>query len=140
VSNEEILRKAIKKAQKNGWYSTNTFRIIHMDGSIGTSMFLQGIFEDDGHTNAWHRDVETLIFNSYFAKAFWGEEVWNFGWNTTEGHGGYHYGWFAPEVKFSAFHSSLIMGQESWRHHLQQMVLEEDPIKYLEQFLDQKDK
>jgi len=53
--------------------------------------------------------LEELIFDHDFAKAFWGEEIHH-------GHG------FNNETT-------------NWQYHLQQMVLEEEPLKYLEKFL-----
>lgn len=120
MTNEEILTKVIEKAQKNGWYSNTTFKIIHWDGSIGTSMFLHGTYEEDGRTETWHRDVETLIFNHYFAKAFWGEAEWEYASN------GEKCGYKADE------NGNLKRG---WEYFLQKMVLEKNPIRYLEKFL-----
>lgn len=48
----------------------------------------------------------SIIFNHDFAKAFWGEDDFD-----------------------------SINRKKDWKHHLQLMVLEEDPIKYLERFL-----
>ncbi len=54
----------------------------------------------------------TWIFSHDFAKAFWGKEkVYKYD----------SLGW----IKFV----------EIWQQHLQQMVLEEEPLKYLERFL-----
>lgn len=49
-----------------------------------------------------------IIFSHSFAKAFWGEE------RKTKGK------WFVGEM---------------WQLHLQQLVLEEEPLKYIEKFL-----
>lgn len=57
--------------------------------------------------------VPVVIFSHSFAKAFWGDTF--FGFSVYTGEKG-------KEVKI-------------WQHHLQQMVISEDPIKYLEQFL-----
>ena len=57
--------------------------------------------------------VKTIIFSHDFAKAFWkNETTWAF---EHEGDG-----W-----------------GEAWQHHLKNMVLEPNPIKYLEQFLEE---
>lgn len=53
-------------------------------------------------------DPYSVIFNHEFARAFWN-------WDETDQYSKL-YGW-------------------NWQYHLQQMVLEEDPIKYLEKFL-----
>lgn len=49
----------------------------------------------------WYMPLEQLIFYHDFAKALWGD-----GWNATS-------------------------TQPNWQYHLQQMVIAEDPIKYL---------
>ena len=54
-----------------------------------------------------------LIFSHDFAKAFFGEEV-------------------RPQVDLHGVQIGLTL---KWKIYLQQMVLEEEPIKYLEQFL-----
>jgi len=137
MNNEEIVYKIIKKAQKNGWYKDTEFKVIYYDGSIGSSIFLHATFDDDGHIEKWQRDLETLIYQPYFARAFWGKEHWLYGWNKKDSTDVMHWGWFPPKTKFSSIndHAELVTGKEAWQYHLQQMVLEEDPIKYLEKFL-----
>ncbi len=58
-------------------------------------------------------DIREMLFDHHFAKAFWGEQ------NT------------AP---FSKFNSNKQYAP-AWQCHLQQMVLEEEPLKYIEEFL-----
>lgn len=65
----------------------------------------------------FYRWPEALIFNHDFAKALWGED-------------------------FIISHHANNLGQvgswhqTAWRHHLQQMVIADDPIKYLGEHLD----
>lgn len=80
----------------------------------------------------------TLIFSHEFAKAFWGDDQWNFGWMVTFDHNN-SYSWWKdkdPNVNME-YHagSEIKMWLPAWQYHLQQMVLEEDPITYLEKFL-----
>jgi hypothetical protein len=56
----------------------------------------------------------TLIFSHDFAKKFFGEEI-------------------RPEVNLNG---TQIGNIPIWKINLQQMILEENPLKYLEQFLD----
>lgn len=112
MTDTEILKKVIAKAQKNGWYPDTKFQIVALDGSIGTSLRLYGEFNDDGNRETFHREVETLIYQPYFAKAFWSSDYED---DLDEG-----YGYRIPY----------------WKLQLQQMVIQEDPIKYLEQFLE----
>lgn len=65
----------------------------------------------------WHN----TIFSHDFAKYFFGEEVRNVGDTLT-----------INKMKFEIVDNYLV-----WQYHLQQMVLEENPIKYLERFLDE---
>lgn len=93
MTNQEILKKAIEKAEKNGFgYDRRP-----MKKSI----------EDWYGVGFIHPRV--LLFDHDFAKSFWGEEQ-------------------HPVVgDFRMF---------EWEFQLQQMVISDDPIKYLEQFLD----
>lgn len=54
--------------------------------------------------------IEPLIYSHSFAKAFWGEGE-------------------------ESYMGVQLAGKAVWQHHLQRMVLEEDPLKYLEKFL-----
>ena len=67
------------------------------------------------------------IFSHSFAKAFWGEE--SFQMKTMKPHSTDYFN-EKDELVGAAYHALM-----SWEYHLQQMVLEEDPIKYLEKFL-----
>ena len=62
----------------------------------------------DVHLWLKHRLYFSVIFDHDFAKAFWGEEK---GYNTNK------------------------QVLNAWQFHLQQMVLEPEPLKYLERFL-----
>jgi len=72
-------------------------------------------------------NIDSIIFYIDFAKAFWGEEKID-----------------AHQAEIQAqqdkpLYNGTTYSQgieiEAWKVNLQQMVLEEDPIKYLEQFL-----
>lgn len=101
MTNQEILKKAIEKAEKNGFgYDRRP-----MKKSI----------EDWYGVGFIHPRV--LLFDHDFAKAFWGEELtWDHHCNRCE--------------------CMDDDGMPVWQYNLQQLVLEDDPIKYLEQFLD----
>lgn len=106
MTDAEILKAAIERAQHNGYILMSDFVRATMDW-------------------AWymeHRKHFGLIFSHEFAKAYWGEE------NLA----------YEEYIKLAIVNpkdepSFLIL--PSWTYHLQQMVLEENPIKYLEQFL-----
>ena len=61
----------------------------------------------------------SIIFSHSFCKAYWGKEkvTWeNIDYNRTD------------EIEY-------YVGMYLWQYHLQQMVLKENPIKYLEKYL-----
>lgn len=90
MKNEEILKKAIEKAIKNGLNDWGEFEdIIWGVDNVICIKFFKRIFSS----------YEELIYNNNFAKAF--------------------------------FQDFVLM----WEDYLQNMVLEKDPIKYLEKFL-----
>jgi len=118
MTKEEILKKAINKAKKNGWKPAKMWQDI-LDG-----------YE--------HEEYEVLnlsdyfyIFSHDFAKAFFGKED---KWKTTKctcggvdfhiaGHDAHKPNCDRPKA------------QRGYKFHLQQMVLEKDRIKYLEKHL-----
>jgi hypothetical protein len=61
-------------------------------------------------------DFYMYIFDHSFAKTFWGKEFIQ----------PYEHGEKNPLIQYAT---------PAWQYHLQQMVLEENPIKYLEKFL-----
>lgn len=91
MTNEEILRKAIGKAEKKGY---------EVPPEISCE------YKVDGASVEWVKS--DIIFSHSFAKAFWNKQ-------------GVHTASFP-----------------SWKFHLQQMVLEEEPLRYLEGFLSEK--
>ena len=65
-----------------------------------------------------HKCYESLIFSHAFAKAFWGEE------DVDE-----------PTNEYVAGKKIIETHGIAWKYHLRQMVLEENPLKYLEKFI-----
>lgn len=119
MSNQEILEKAIKKAIDGGWkfpFGANTYEIHKYIKAQPESIAFglrEGWQDDDdpGHLEG-HWSIQELIFNHDFAKALWGE-------------------------KHSAHEGQFVDGAHGmrwipdWQYHLQQMVIADDPIKYL---------
>jgi len=64
----------------------------------------------------------SIIFSHDFAKAFWGEDMLLI----SNKHGP------VEEAYFDSYHDYR---EEAWRYYSQELVLEEEPLKYLEQFL-----
>lgn len=110
MNHQEILTRVIEKAIANGW----THEGLTDEGTIH--------YTETGIVVDWLRGgrtgfaVEAVIFNHDFAKALWGEEY--YADDTFDGNGvaiKYIAEWSLPE----------------WQYRLQQMVIANDPIKYL---------
>jgi hypothetical protein len=129
----EILEGAILEAIENG-FKCNVLE----DGWIYLEK--DKCFLHETHFEHNQVDINTIIFSKYFAKCFWGDvlccDKFEFGdlyldketrhlkcKNCGSTHELSH-----PEY-----------GKTSWQYHLKQMVLEDDPVLYLGQFLDKKD-
>lgn len=115
--NKEILKKAIEKAENNSYTCP-----------IGMEWFNDEIEFDDLelYGGTWdtysHFSVRDILFDHDFGKAFWGEN----------------------EIETNILDKESVSRRDSlydykwqsaYEYHLQQMVLEQDPIKYLERFL-----
>jgi hypothetical protein len=121
MTNKEILEKAFNKVYKNGFYCDRCPK------------YLKKLFINFNNLDEAKTIIIFEIFSLRFAQTFWGEErikiklieinqqeFINFGgivWDEWANCGG------------------LNWKGEAWKYHLQQMVLEEDPLKYLEKFL-----
>jgi len=116
MKQEEILASAIKQAMNNGYSGMSEF--------VQRTMNWRWFIEENRHYS--------ILFDKEFAKAFWGTD------NTVdqfrreprvcdemEKHGYYSFD----------RSSGIVFNGEDWKHHLTQMVLSEDPMKYLKQFI-----
>ena len=96
MTNQEIIKKAIEKASKNGFKLKNK----HLEETSYGADY----------------NIFSIIFSHDFAKALFGEEI----------------------IKMSVGDSMGITHQMLWKsylYELQQMVISEDPIKYLGQYV-----
>ena len=111
MKDNEILANAIDKAIANGFVYTKQQR------EIFSQHLVLALFE-----SSINPIVYGIIFSHSFSKAFWGEskEV-----RTKNG---------AYDVRDSMSLTCKSL-EYAWEYHLQQMVIQEDPIKYLEAFL-----
>ncbi len=105
MANQEILTKAIQKAIDGGWKNEEMYSF---DSRVGSGLFNPGIGEYGGHE---HESV--LIFNHDFAKALWGEPT------------------DTMTVQNNNLNVKQLVDMNGWQYHLQQMVIADDPIKYL---------
>lgn len=102
MENKEIFRKAIEKANKNGFsIKADSLNWDHFTAKPER----QGAFS------------RSLIFSHEFAKAFFGEKEIEF-----------------DSCQWCDYYDSPYT-YISWRFHLQKMVLEPEPLKYIEKFL-----
>jgi len=112
MKNEEILRKAIEKAVKNGW----NFNYDRNELLKNCKKSLESPFYEYGSPRYF-----SIIFSHSFAKAFWGEDEY--------------------ESNFSDILKPDFDGKleekikRGWHYHLQQLVLQENPLEYIKKFL-----
>lgn len=118
MTNKEILKKAIEKAEKNGW----NHDFIFMDGACQTS--LDDDFEGLLLENSDCVFFEKIIFDHDFAKSFWGEG---------------HTCWMREEDLRNGnkprCEGECDVKELAYEYHLSKMVISKDPISYLKQFL-----
>lgn len=115
MTKKEILEKAIQKAIDGGWDMPAAFKLFNNE-DIAFQMD-----SDGSQYQGWkfYRPAQ-IIFNHNFAKALWGEEDCRYDvWlkrQYASGGGGPDEDWYDGKA---------------WEFHLQQMVIADDPIKYL---------
>ena len=131
MENRKILQQAILKAEKNGYKEHLDYcpfflkRHPEKKNKLTQEEFLEIV------SLLWLRNINNIIFSHNFAKAFWGEEDM---WYTTKctcggldfhvfGHDAHH-----PECK-------RVKATRGYKFHLAKMVVQEEPLKYLEKFL-----
>ena len=112
MTNKDILEHAISKAIDGGLTGYWAIRYAQCQ-ELDEMEFLVGdsIYEDK-------RSVESLIFSHDFAKALWGEKPRAFYRIGVKGKG-----------KEMIVHDEKFL--KPYEYHLQQMVIADDPIKYL---------
>jgi predicted restriction endonuclease len=116
MTNEEILKKAIEKALHNNWEQMLPFVPTWALEQANEDRLTQHIIKTYGK--------RSIIFSHDFAKAIWGK--------------------YEPRCRACGSNpASFDITQQhqhtdfipAWQYHLQQMVLEEKPLKYLEKFI-----
>lgn len=109
MTNREILLKSIRKAEANG------FKLSNDKHTVGIEEDLLGLTPEDPKLLGY----QSIIFDHNFAKALWGEENFD----------------YEIEVGFPDGTVYDVARLPTWQYKLQQMVLEDDPIKYLENYV-----
>lgn len=102
MTNEQILKKAIEKAVKNGYQKKYIRDWFGLNFGRGEKYKYQYLYF-------------AIIFSHDFAKAFFKDEE--------------------HSCEFCGVEECCEATKEPWRENLAVMVLQEDPIKYLEKFL-----
>lgn len=108
MTNEQILKKAIEKAVENGWNAPKDWK---------------EIFRWTPKICYW-----SIIFSHDFAKEFFGKKPIRWFYAGEKG-----------KMEINPLHPDWITVSgwklENWQYHIQIMVLEKEPLKYLEKFL-----
>ncbi len=116
MNNQEILQKAMRRARKNGYNKQMERRLAKENGIDITIEPGEGLVSS---VEKYSIPTRLMVLSHDFAKAFWpGKRLIQ----VTDA-----YLDDINEIDGGTLHE--------WQFHLQQMVLEEDPIKYLKQFL-----
>lgn len=116
-ASQEILEKAIQKAIEGGWRTE-----VFTEEGTTWMVFSDGLQVTTNKYGKFYENPLHFIFNHDFAKALWGEAE-----HTAE----------IPSDDYDArdcdnCHGSWINKPYScWEYRLQQMVIADDPIKYL---------
>jgi len=130
MTKEKILKKVIEKAIKNGYIKEKLLKthyqlnLKNKQVVVGNRVQLWQADKPHGSetTKIFEKNILELIFSNDFAKAFWGEQSI-----------------YVEDINphsLSNDEDTFVGGEViSYQYHLQQMVLEEDRIKYLEKSL-----
>ncbi len=117
MKNKELLKAVLEKGINQGYVVNQVsfdylMNIVRKDDEMARSAV-------DYYIN--EKKYYDTIFSHKFAKAFWGEK------KVIEDDSG-----------FNQWHGVSSLGAYSdWQVHLQRMVLEKEPLKYMEKFLDE---
>jgi len=115
MTNQQILERAIQKAVDGGWDVLDKYEAnqLNVQQDVFEGNYVVAFLANDEpsgreilqHTFHWTE----IIFNHDFAKALWGKST------------------FVHAIHHKTGEPDFPL----WQYHLQQMVIAEDPIKYL---------
>lgn len=119
LTDREILYKVIEKAERNGYNFINYYtELIPCDsGDVLFETEIDSLLECLNLLNG-------IIFSKEFAKAFWRKNIVCI-----------ICGVKCENWQHCCTNNNVVI--ENWKYHLQQLVLEKQPLKYLERFLDE---
>lgn len=112
MKKEQILKKIIEKAVKNGYDFMDITQFEESDSHYSDVWFFH---------NGFDYLIPEFIFSHNFAKAFWKRE--------------YKQMYNKKYDNNTRALLEVIKEKEDWQYNLQQMVLEEDPLLYLKKFI-----
>ncbi len=120
MKNGIIFKRAVKKALKNGWMKEDdNMKIVVNEWGVTLIIKESGtIFGDFS--------VYDVIFFHGFAKAFW---------HCNHKVKDYVPGSYKEECELCGETTLIGMNFDNWEYHLQEMVILENPLKYLEKYL-----
>lgn len=128
MTNEQILKQAIEKAVKNKpefWMTKGLWAKYQESPKSVQEGFRENIcfliIKEDG---------EFAIYNHDFAKAFWGEKDYKYDGDESDFEDKHFQAGNPTGVDWCLYYVG-----KNWQYHLQQMVLEKEPLKYIEKFL-----
>lgn len=110
MTNQQILEKAIAQAVQNGFDLWHEASWTNWEVDKHTNDLIVHCEAGGGNHHSYGK--EEVIFDHDFAKAFWGEEVLD----------------EKPD-------GNMRVDEWGWQHHLQEQVISDDPIRYLERGL-----
>ncbi|MCK9544477.1 MAG: hypothetical protein M0R03_20860 [Novosphingobium sp.] len=116
MTDKEILKLALKQA---GLFCESDYYDVYDTWSLTDLTLSFGSYDDYCQIS-----VRDLILKPEFAKAFWGNKKIEIDQSIFDGKGLYRSHFYV----------------KSWQYHLQQMVILDNPIKYLESFLKNNNK
>lgn len=138
MTNEEILREAIEKAVKNGYNPIKDMGAVDNFDINRTQGHWKGLWisYETKRGDGGQEDITRMLFDHDFAKAFWGEKdccpyCGSTGATLWCGLDGFDCG--KCNINLSNKKYAI-----NWQYHLQQMVIEPEPLKYLEKFINVK--
>jgi len=120
MTDREILSNAIDKAIANGF---------KFEKDMVPPVLLMEYEEKMWNYIPYRNQLNGFLFSHSFAKAFWGTDKTD--WENINKKDNW---WEWQDSNYWVGNEAEFVG-ERWQYHLQNMVLEDNPIEYLEKFL-----
>lgn len=115
MTDKEILQKCVQQAKNNGFKLSELWILDNQE--------------------SWLDFKEKIIFSHEFAKAFWGEEL-SIVDEVYDAEIVPRNDKSAPYCLNKDYVQSWKLEFPKWKMHLREMVLDKEPLKYLEKFID----